>query len=336
MGPESSRALGAVRCRWTHFRSSHYRRGDRERWERSVPAGARRGPDRAQGRRDKLITFHLVGYRPSGGAGGALLSGGGPLDVCDLAAKEAPERRLVPPGSRLCPVNDRATTRNDPVECERKHAAHGPGGGQRRRSENPALLPCQGGGRGFESRRPLRLEPQVRCLIRPLPPAAEGPRSHVCPASSRGRRAIGRLEAAAQALVQARQQVAVAVHRQPRRGVTEALGDLLRVCLWGAFILAPIAGTSSGFPAFSGKPTLPDPVVDHWEQRRGDSVPSGALDVELPLRPDHGVREEPIHLDSRHVRSLRRLPLTASQIAPLLNGTGAGCPAPVRVASGSA
>lgn len=54
-----------------------------------------------------LIAFHLVGDRPSGRAGGALLAGRGPLDVCDLATKETPERRLVPPGSRLCRVNDR-------------------------------------------------------------------------------------------------------------------------------------------------------------------------------------------------------------------------------------
>jgi len=39
----------------------HNRRGDRQRWERSVPAGARRGPDRAQADGTTLIMFHLVG-----------------------------------------------------------------------------------------------------------------------------------------------------------------------------------------------------------------------------------------------------------------------------------
>lgn len=76
-----------------------------------------------------LITFHLVGDRPSGRAGGALLAGGGPLDVCDLATKETPERRLVPPGSRLCPVNDRAKTRNDPLNANENTRLMGRVGG---------------------------------------------------------------------------------------------------------------------------------------------------------------------------------------------------------------
>jgi hypothetical protein len=59
-------------------------------------------------------------------------------------------------GSRRGPVNDRTTTSNDPVACERNTQVVFQIG-QRRRSEDPALLPCQGGGRGFESRRPLQV-----------------------------------------------------------------------------------------------------------------------------------------------------------------------------------